>query len=74
MPTYVFRCDECDNVFERFISFSQLANPPEILCPQCTGRRIQRVWTAPLLMTAADRGSAPVSSGGGCGCRTCGCG
>ncbi len=72
MPTYVFRCDECNNVFERFISFSQLANPPEIVCPQCAGQRIQRVWTAPLLMTAADRGAAPVSSGG-CGCGTCGC-
>lgn len=26
MPTYVFRCDQCQNVFERFISFANLAN------------------------------------------------
>lgn len=71
MPTYVFRCDECQNVFERFISFANLASPPEILCPQCASQRIQRVWTAPLLMTASER-SFPVGNGG-CGCGTCGC-
>jgi len=74
VPTYVFRCAECDNVFERFLSFAQLASPPEILCPQCASQRIQRVWTAPLVMTAAES-RTPVTSGGGCGCGgTCSCG
>jgi putative FmdB family regulatory protein len=72
VPTYVFHCAECDNTFERFLSFAQLDSPPEILCPQCASKRILRVWTAPLVMTAAER-SAP-ASGGGCGCGgTCGC-
>lgn len=70
MPTYVFRCEECNNTFERFISFAHLANPPEILCPQCASQRIQRVWTAPLLMTTSER-TTPASSGGGCSCGTC---
>jgi putative FmdB family regulatory protein len=74
VPTYVFRCDECNNTFERFISFAHLANPPKILCPQCASQRIQRVWTAPLLMTSAERGVARSGASAGCGCGgTCGC-
>lgn len=73
MPTYVFRCEGCQTVFERFISFANLANAPEILCPQCTSKHIQRVWTAPLVMTAGES-SVSVGSAGGCGCGTCGCG
>lgn len=72
MPTYVFRCQTCDTVFERFIRFADLANSPEILCPQCADRRIQRVWTAPIVLTTAAR-SEPTSVGG-CGCGgSCGC-
>jgi len=33
MPTYDFRCNECSEVFEVFVSISEMGDPQE--CPEC---------------------------------------
>ena len=37
MPTYEFRCADCDKTFEITSSFSERDN---IVCPFCTGKRL----------------------------------
>ena len=71
VPTYVFRCEDCQTVFERFISFADMANQPRILCPQCASQRLQRVRTAPLVLAAHERSTAGGNGGSGCACGTC---
>lgn len=39
MPTYQYRCTECEHEFEEFQSIS---DPPITVCPECGGRT-QRV-------------------------------
>ena len=71
VPTYVFRCEDCQTIFERFISFADMANQPTILCPQCASQRLQRVWTAPLVLNARERTTAGGNGGPGCACGSC---
>lgn len=35
MPTYEYRCSECDHEFEEFQAIS---DPPVTICPMCNGR------------------------------------
>ena len=34
MPTYQYKCSECDHEFEKFQSIS---DPPITICPECDG-------------------------------------
>ncbi len=71
MPTYVFRCETCATVFERFIRFAEWEHPRELVCPRCQERRIQRVWTMPLVLTSTERRQS--EEGSTCGCQSCSC-
>ena len=39
MPTYVYRCEQCNNHFEQIQKFS---DPPLKICPRCNGH-VKRV-------------------------------
>jgi putative FmdB family regulatory protein len=43
MPTYDYRCDNCDHQFEEFQSFSE---PVLTKCPQCGKKKLRRLFGA----------------------------
>lgn len=49
MPTYKFRCEECDYVFENYYRTFKEAKEVEE-CPKCEGEA-QKVFTAPSIST-----------------------
>jgi putative FmdB family regulatory protein len=71
MPTYVFRCEACATVLERFMRFADLEHARDMVCPHCQEGRLQRVWTVPLVLTLSERRSR--EGGSPCGCRSCHC-
>ena len=44
MPLYEFKCKKCGNRFERIQKFS---DPDPTSCPECGGKKIERVLHAP---------------------------
>jgi len=40
MPTYDFRCDDCEHTFEEFFKTFKVADrkSPKIVCPECGGK------------------------------------
>jgi putative FmdB family regulatory protein len=62
MPIYEYRCDECNQRFEKLIR--SLSQPPEISCPHCQSRQVQRLISAPAVHTGSAGGGAaePVES------------
>ena len=56
MPIYEYRCDNCNRVFEKLIR--SLSQPPEIICPHCQSRQVQRLISAPAVHTGSEGGGA----------------
>jgi putative FmdB family regulatory protein len=68
MPIYEYRCEECDEPFEKLVR----AFREEVACPHCGSGEVER-----LLSTFAMSGlspSAPAPGGSCCGRGGCGCG
>ena len=40
MPTYEYRCDQCDHAFE---VFQRISDEPVRVCPECGKRRVRRL-------------------------------
>lgn len=40
MPTYEYKCNACDHVFERF---QKISDRPVRTCPECGKRRVRRL-------------------------------
>ncbi|MBA2302431.1 MAG: zinc ribbon domain-containing protein [Acidobacteria bacterium] len=45
MPLYEYKCDACDNRFERIVKFS---DPPLEVCPACGGK-VQKLFSSPAI-------------------------
>jgi putative FmdB family regulatory protein len=56
MPIYEYRCNECGQRFEKLIR--SLNQPPEIICPQCHSRQVQRLISAPAVHIGGEGGGA----------------
>ena len=46
MPTYVFKCEKCENVFEESLKYEDRDAPTEHLCQKCQGK-INRIPAMP---------------------------
>ncbi|HEY0868243.1 MAG TPA: FmdB family zinc ribbon protein [Fimbriimonas sp.] len=56
MPTYVYECDGCRQVFE---VWQRMADDPLTDCPESCGGQVKRIIHAPLAMTGLSAASAP---------------
>jgi putative FmdB family regulatory protein len=63
MPIYEYRCRDCDERFERFVS-----GESRIACPECESRRVDRL----LSVFAVSNGSSKAAASAGGGCGSCG--
>lgn len=54
MPIYEYRCDECGEKFDKLIR--SVNQPPEISCPHCQSRQVQRLISAPAVHTGSEGG------------------
>lgn len=43
MPTYTYRCENCNHTFEKFLSIARMDEPTEDDCPECSQKHIQRI-------------------------------
>lgn len=46
MPTYTYKCEECDNAFERILKISERKQPTETKCENCGGKVKQTILQA----------------------------
>ena len=67
MPIYEYRCEECDQAFEKLVR----AFRDETTCPDCGSAKVERLLST-FAMSGGSVGSP--SKGGGCGCGRSGCG
>lgn len=70
MPLFTFECQDCEENFEKLISFSQSTN--SVVCPICRGQNTQkqlslvaRTFSAASSGAAFSAPSASCSTGGG---------
>jgi putative FmdB family regulatory protein len=42
MPIYEYRCAECEERFEEYLSTSDKPTPP---CPKCSSKKVERLWS-----------------------------
>ena len=62
MPIYEYRCDDCDARFEKIV----LREPDVVECPDCAGRKTQRLISA--FAVARQDTSIGASEAGACPC------
>ena len=69
MPIYEYRCEECDQAFEKLArTFRE-----EVACPECGSALVERLLST-FAMSGTARASVPQGGGCGCGGSGCGCG
>jgi putative FmdB family regulatory protein len=51
MPTYDYRCQDCDHAFTAVLSLKEhdQARPP---CPKCKGQKVEQVMTTVFVKTS----------------------
>jgi len=75
MPIYEFRCEKCQNRFERLCPIGE--SGAALQCPACGARALQRVMSGFATGRDKDSGGTAASTGGGCAgcaggsCATC---
>jgi putative FmdB family regulatory protein len=70
MPIYEYRCNGCEQEFERYVQTAQAA----VACPACGSARVTRRLSVVGVRTANGTVAGPDMSGGGCcGGGGCGC-
>jgi len=47
MPTYDYKCEECGNVFEVLLHFSELDQ--QVVCHNCGSEKTERVFSIPYI-------------------------
>lgn len=78
MPTYEFKCKNCDN---RFTKFTTIAGRKDVCCPKCQSKDVQQVYSGFMFIKGDNNiasfgsGSSTSSSrsGGGCSGSCAGC-
>ncbi len=64
MPLYEYHCNDCDETFEKLVSFAEANRSP--VCPNCqsanTHKKISRI-----AVKSASTGGAAVSTSSSCG-------
>ncbi len=56
MPTYAYRCNKCENVFERFLSLSRREEPLQEACPNCNEKNcVAQTLTKPPALVSDSR-------------------
>jgi len=71
MPIYEYRCNQCQNEFEKLV----LNTSEKIVCSQCKSKKVHRMMSAFAFSSSGKFKSTASSSCGGCvstGCSTCG--
>ena len=67
MPIYSYRCTACETEFEQLVR-----GDTRVACPECEGRKLERLMSLPARPAAAGKAAAPDVSrlgppaGGGC--------
>ena len=62
MPIYEYTCKDCENHFEKLVRMSD-ANP-DITCPNCGSRRVQKSFS--LFGVGAGKAGGAAASAGSC--------
>lgn len=69
MPSYDFRCHDCDALFEKRLSMSAYERGEERECPGCGSARVERAYTTVNVIAGSkSAGGGGGASGGAC-CR-----
>jgi len=74
MPLYEFRCEKCENVFERLCPVG--SNGKGLKCPECGAGRLRRLMSVFSARVSGER-DGPAMSGSSCStctsgsCATC---
>ena len=71
MPIYEYRCNQCEQEFERYVQTTQVA----VACPTCRSARVTRRLSVVGMFRPSGTSAVPGMSGGGgcCGGGGCGC-
>jgi putative FmdB family regulatory protein len=73
MPTYEYRCDDCDHIFEVFATFKQKAAGLQPECPRCRSKRVRQAFGSLMIIRDSTGGVSVVPPGGGCAGGGAGC-
>ena len=65
MPTYVFRCENCKNKFDEFLSMSDNDKPLKNPCPKCKKKKVVRDYGSEGVGMALDTTLSPNKATGG---------
>lgn len=63
MPIYEYRCQQCRREFEELVRGSR----PQVKCPDCSSKKVQRLMSAAAVKTASGFRSTKPSGG----CHSC---
>ncbi|MFA7468626.1 MAG: zinc ribbon domain-containing protein [Desulfotomaculaceae bacterium] len=53
MPTYDYRCSDCENKFTVMVS---LSDKDKVTCPSCQSKKIEQLFTGCQVRTSGGRG------------------
>lgn len=56
MPTYAYRCLDCDRTFERRMSISAYSSEHAVPCPECGATRTERSFGTVNVLTGSRSG------------------
>ncbi len=70
MPTFNFRCNECNSKFEYFSKTIEIHD--DVNCPSCNSASTRKVMSAPNISMNSYSSPAPSCASGGCASGMCG--
>lgn len=70
MPIFEYRCTDCGQTFESFVTAQRPAE-----CPGCHGANLAKLLSSPGMVGSGNGRAEPprAPAAGGCGMGTCGC-
>ena len=72
MPMFEYRCGDCNEQFEAFVTTARAAE-----CPACQGANLVKLLSSPGMVGASNgsrsQGSLPMAGGCGAGGASCAC-
>lgn len=74
MPTYVYQCEKCEEVFDVRASIKEKEQGLHPECPECHGKKTRQVLTAGVVIHGSDGASLSTlpTCGPNCGPGCCG--
>ena len=67
MPQYDLRCDNCNNEFEKFLSYDELNNdlkPKQVICPNCQSKKTRKIIKSSVPVFFRGKGFTKSTEGG----------